>query len=280
MKKKNKIILGLFVLMIFYLYFENTNLSISNHSIVNSKIPNEFNNYKIAQISDFHNTKFDSLKGSLINELEMQKPDIIVLTGDFVDSYKPDVEVSIDFIKKIKHIAPIYFISGNHDFRLSHDNYDNLYGKLKVEGVNVLENEVEVIKIKNESINLLGIDDPSKIVAIEADEEKVIEESVSNIKYNKNLYTILLSHRPEKINNYAKQKMDLVFSGHAHGGQIRIPLIGGIIAPDQGLFPEYTNGMHIQDSTTLIISRGIGNSLFPFRVNNRPELVIVTLSNE
>jgi len=97
---------------------------------------------------------------------------------------------------------------------------------------------------------------------------------------SKNNFTILLSHRPELITLYAKENIDLVFSGHAHGGQIRLPFLGGIIAPDQGFFPKYTSGIHRLNSTSLVISRGLGNSLAPQRIFNRPELVVVTLSNE
>lgn len=110
--------------------------------------------------------------------------------------------------------------------------------------------------------------------------QRDIKDKLSALKLmNNNNFSILLSHRPELISSYVASNMDIVFSGHAHGGQIRLPFIGGLIAPDQGLFPKYTEGMYVYDNTSLIVSRGLGNSLFPFRIFNRPELVVVTLDN-
>lgn len=111
-------------------------------------------------------------------------------------------------------------------------------------------------------------------------DENIIEFELDSIDYNKDNYTILLSHRPELFEIYVDNDINLVLTGHAHGGQIRIPFIGGLIAPNQGLFPKYTNGKIEQDDTTMIVSRGIGNSILPFRINNRPELVLITLSSE
>ena len=108
-------------------------------------------------------------------------------------------------------------------------------------------------------------------------DSEIIKTELSNLKYDKNQFSILLSHRPEVFNVYVDNKIDLVLTGHAHGGQIRIPFIGGLIAPNQGIFPKYTSGVFEEDATTMIVSRGIGNSILPYRINNRPELVIVTL---
>lgn len=284
MKKKTKRRLIIFsiivVLSAIYLYTENTKLYVSSHNIINNKIPKEFNNYKIAQISDFHNTKYESLRNDIINELEQQKPDIIVVTGDLADSNTTDIQLSVNFIKNIKHIAPIYYVSGNHEANISLDDYNLLKQQLTSLNVNILEDELEVLKKDNKSINLIGIDDPLKSLNIQFDESITIKKSITSINYDLDLYTILLSHRPEQFNNYVDKEIDLVFSGHAHGGQIRVPFIGGIVAPNQGFFPEYTSGLYTKDKTSMIVSRGIGNSLFPFRINDRPELIIVTLNNE
>ena len=93
-------------------------------------------------------------------------------------------------------------------------------------------------------------------------------------------YTILLSHRPELFEVYAENNIDLIFSGHAHGGQFRIPFVGGLIAPNQGLFPKYDAGIYEEGNTTMVVSRGIGNSIVPFRINNRPEIVLVELASQ
>jgi len=284
MKKRTAIILTIIIISIvsvsaclsgLYLHYENTALQVSYYNIVNARVPRDFNNYKIIQISDFHNTKAKSLTGDLITEIEDQKPDLIVLTGDFIDLRRTDIDVSIEFIKNIKDIAPIYFVSGNHEANCG--GYSTLKEKLKENNVNILDNKVETLKINDSVINLIGIDDPRMSHESSVSDSLIVKTELENINYDKNNYSILLSHRPELVDVYAEKELDLVLTGHAHGGQIRIPFIGGLFAPDQGLFPEYTNGTFVRNNTEMVVSRGIGNSILPFRINDRPELVVVTL---
>lgn len=265
------------VLIGLYLHFENTKLQISNYSIINSNIPIEFNNYKIVHISDFHNTKSKTLTKDLIEEIKNQKPNIIVLTGDLVDSRKTDIETSIDFIKKIKSIAPIYYVSGNHEANIR--NYSSLKEQLEKNNVIILDNKVELLRLNDKEINLIGVDDPRMLNNCDFTDAEIMKYELDNIKYNENNYSILLSHRPELFDTYVEKELDLVLVGHAHGGQIRIPFIDGVVAPNQGFFPKYTSGTFEKKKTTMIISRGIGNSILPFRINNNPELVVVTLNN-
>lgn len=266
------------ILSVLYLYCENNNLQISNYSITNNNFPVEFNNYKIVQISDFHNTKSKRLARDLVKEIKNQKPDIIVLTGDLIDANKEHMDISIDFIKEINNTAPIYFVTGNHEASIN--DYSELKNKLEENNVTILDNESQVIKKKSSEINIIGINDPTMKHSHYETDENIIEFELDSIDYNKDNYTILLSHRPELFEIYVDNDINLVLTGHAHGGQIRIPFIGGLIAPNQGLFPKYTNGKIEQDDTTMIVSRGIGNSILPFRINNRPELVLITLSSE
>ena len=279
MKKKTIIkllsIIVLIALFIVYFNYENNSLQIADYKIINNKISSEFNDFKIIQISDFHNTKSEKLTNDLIDEIKKQQPNIIVLTGDLIDSRKIDIDVAINFIKKVNDFAPIYFVSGNHEARIS--NYSQLLSELKKNNVIILDNKTEIIEHANSKLVLLGIDDPSMIHESFVSDSEIIKTELSNLKYDKNQFSILLSHRPEVFNVYVDNKIDLVLTGHAHGGQIRIPFIGGLIAPNQGIFPKYTSGVFEEDATTMIVSRGIGNSILPYRINNRPELVIVTL---
>ena len=281
-KRKTIIIILISIILLFfislYLYYENNYLQVSNYTIESNKIPKDFDGFKIAQISDFHNTKSKKLTNDLVEEIKKTKPNIIVLTGDLVDSYKTNINVVISFVEKINDIAPIYYVTGNHEARI--DNYDELKDKLEKNKVIILDGKLEIIKKDNSEINLIGIDDPSFNFNTYRDDSTIIQDSLVPIKYNKNNFNILLSHRPELIETYAKNNFDLVLSGHAHGGQIRIPFIGGLIAPNQGLFPKYTSGIYEMNNTKMIISRGIGNSVLPFRVNNRPELVVIKLKNK
>ena len=271
------IICLLLILCGIYFYFENTTLEVSTYQIASNKIPNEFNNYKIIQISDFHNNTSSKLTKKLIAEIKNQKPNIIVITGDLIDSTKTNVDIAIDMIKEIIEIAPVYYVTGNHEARTN--EYDNLKSQMIELGVKILENEAQEIQLNNSTINILGINDPSFNKERDINDSEIVKSNMENIQYNEDNFTILLSHRPEVFKIYVEKNIDLVFTGHAHGGQIRLPFIGGIIAPNQGTFPEYTDGIYREKDTTMVVSRGIGNSIIPFRVNNRPELMIVELKS-
>lgn len=271
------IICLLIILCGIYFYFENTTLEVSTYQIASNKIPNEFNNYKIIQISDFHNNTSSKLTKKLIAEIKNQKPNIIVITGDLIDSTKTNVDIAIDMIKEIIEIAPVYYVMGNHEARTN--EYDNLKSQMIELGVKILENEAQEIQLNNSTINILGINDPSFNKERDIYDSETVKSNIENIQYNEDNFTILLSHRPEVFKIYVEKNIDLVFTGHAHGGQIRLPFIGGIIAPNQGTFPEYTDGIYREKDTTMVVSRGIGNSIIPFRVNNRPELMIVELKS-
>ena len=278
MKKKEIIICSSIImscLLLSYFYYENTTLQITNYSISSSKIPNEFNDYKIIQISDYHNERSNRLNKFLIEKLKNEKPDIIVITGDFIDPNRMHMEQSINFVKEIKGIAPIYYVSGNHEAKIS--NYEKWKNLLEEQEVIILENETKIIEKENSKINIIGINDPKMAHEKSVKNSTIINKELEISNYNKDLFSILLSHRPEVFRTYVENNIDLVLTGHAHGGQIRIPFIGGIVAPNQGLFPKYTSGLFTENNTNMIISRGIGNSIIPFRINNRPELVVITL---
>lgn len=273
--KKILLILALLVLIIIYLYLETTSLKVSQYTIKSKKLPKNFSGYRIAHISDFHNTKSNRLKDKLIKTLEDDKPDILVITGDFIDSRRTNMNISLEFIKKIKDI-PIYYVAGNHESRIK--DYPTFKQKLQELGVTVLENEIIQLSRDNEEINLIGLQDPSFDTS--ENNTKEMHEIVNGYlsKYsNEDDFEILLIHRPELFETYVQNNVDAVFSGHAHGGQVVLPLIGPIIAPNQGYFPKLTSGVHQKNNTSLVISRGIGNSLCPIRINNNPELIYVTL---
>lgn len=269
------IIIFLFMMSI-YFYYENTTLKITNYKVINKSVPKDFNNYKIIQVSDFHNAKSKRLVNKIVEEISRQKPNVIAITGDLI--HNDNNTYAIEFIKKINKIADIYYVPGNHEAILK--DYNGFIKLLKNNNVNVLDNKKKVLKINKSEINLLGIVDP-KIIDIESDDIKgIAKNSLDKLKYNKNKYSILLSHRPCLFDVYKEKKLDLVLTGHAHGGQIILPLVGGLYAPNQGILPKYTSGIINVSNTNMIVSRGIGNSTFPFRINNKPELVIIMLKNK
>ncbi len=284
LKKKRIITLSIIILIIIsltiYCYLENNIIEVSHINIIDTNIPNSFNNYKIVQISDLHNKEFN--KNKLVNLIKKNKPDIILITGDLIDSNTKDLKVTKNFIKQIVKISPVYYINGNHE--ASNSKYDELIKYLKNYNVVILENEVVEITNKEEKINLVGLSDPAfyrnMINDLNIKESTLLKNHYNSLKFNKDNYTILLSHRPEMFNTYVDIKANLVFTGHAHGGQIRIPIIGGLVSPNQGLFPKYTSGTYKKENTTMIVSRGLGNSIIPFRINNNPELIVTTLNNK
>lgn len=258
-----------------YGIYENNRLVVTEYTVKNEKIPDSFSSFKIAQVSDFHNPKSEKLFNKLVDEIKNCQPDIIAITGDFIDSRDTQIDIALDFIEEIRGIAPIYFVTGNHEGRI--DDYLRLKNGLEDLGVEVLENECVTLERDGRYINLLGIDDPAFLYIPNVGGKRLLARQIRNANLDRSRYTVLLAHHPEYWRAYTEQKIELALTGHAHGGQIRLPFVGGVYAPGQGFFPEYTGGMYDLDGTVMIVSRGIGNSVFPVRFNNPPELVVVTL---
>lgn len=280
MKKTKKIILPcvllVLALLIVWTLWGNTALQVSEYHIVSGRIPQGFDGFRIAQVSDLHNAEFGEDNETLFELLSRTEPDIIVVTGDLIDSRQTDIDIALGFVRQAVEIAPVYYVSGNHESRVG--EYERLKAGLEEAGAVVLENrKVQIIR-EGESITLMGIDDPSfRADYLFGDAASVARMEIENQRGDFDGYTILLSHRPELFDLYVDTGMDLVFSGHAHGGQFRLPILGGLVAPNQGFFPQYDAGRFDEENTTMIVSRGVGNSIIPIRFNNRPEIVLVTL---
>ena len=280
MKRKSKTILTLIsfllIILIGWTLWGNTALEVNKYEIVSDRIPKEFDGFRMAQVSDLHNAEFGENNSKLIELLSQSDPDIIVLTGDLIDSRQTDIDVALAFGQEAMKIAPVYYVSGNHEARVR--EYEDLKMDLLEAGVTVLENQKVQITREGENITLMGIDDPSFWEDyLFGDSASVARQAIEDLQNESDGYTILLSHRPELFDVYVDTGMDLVFSGHAHGGQFRLPFIGGLVAPNQGFFPEYDAGLFSEVNTTMIVSRGVGNSIIPIRFNNRPEIVVVEL---
>ena len=277
MNRKKRLILCLLTLILIVLaiwtLWCNSALEVNEYEIVSDKIPQSFSGFRIAQVSDLHNAEFGAGNEKLIDMLSQTDPDMIVITGDLIDSRHTDIEIAIEFVRQAIKLAPVYYVSGNHEARV-HD-YEDLKMGLADAGVIVLEDQKVQITREGESISILGIDDPSfQEDYLFGDAESVARQAISDLQNESDRYTILLSHRPELFDLYVETEMDLVFSGHSHGGQFRLPFVGGLVAPNQGFFPEYDAGQFTENATTMIVSRGVGNSIIPLRFNNRPEIVL------
>ena len=279
MKFKVKTILFIVIGLFVFFNYQNNSITINEIEFKNDNIPDSFKGYKILQISDLHNKEFGKEQEKILEKINNINPDIIVVTGDLIDSNNTNVDVAMKLINKVINISPIYYISGNHEAWST--SYKELKSKLEDSGVIVLENEKAQLLKGRDTIDIIGLSDTSFINSdlLEYAGNVKTEKLLNTLSENSSNFKILLSHRPELFDTYSNSSVDLVFSGHAHGGQFRLPFIGGLVAPDQGLFPKLTEGVHTSNNTTMVISRGLGNSIIPIRLFNRPELVVVTLSN-
>ncbi|NEU32403.1 metallophosphoesterase [bacterium LRH843] len=276
-KKAVLLIMSIFVLFIGFLYFQNNSIVTTEKTIQSSIIPESYNGFKIIQLSDLHNKSFGEDQRRLIRKVKETNPDLIVFTGDLVGWQKDGLDAGIVLMENLVDIAPTYFVTGNHDKWAM--NEQSLESRLESYGVNLLRDEVEMISVGEDMIQLIGIDDRPGFHLNEVERGNSEGEDLNLLEAAlANEFTILLAHRPELFSLYSDYNVDLVFSGHAHGGQVRLPFIGGLFSPNQGLFPKYTSGDYSFNDTTMLVNRGLGNSSFPFRIFNRPEIVLVTLS--
>lgn len=272
--KKYILLIVIILLTGAFFYYQNNTLVSTDYLLKTNKITETI---KIVQLSDLHGKSFGNDQQKLVERISEVKPNIIVFTGDLIDSRKYDETNSLLLMELLVQIAPVYFVTGNHEWRSG--QFDFLEAKLLELGVSVLRNTVESITIDGSQVLIAGIDDPAKPYNSKEDPFGTVLEKLANETQDDSL-NILLSHRPELFSQYANYNFDIVFSGHAHGGQFRFPLIGGIVAPQQGFFPKYDSGVYTLDQTTMIVNRGLGNSLIPLRLFNQPEVVIVTVEKD
>ena len=263
-----------------FIVYDNFKLDITEYTFESDNLPESFNEIKIIHLSDLHNTEFGEDNEKLLKIIKEQKPDAVFVTGDTIDGFYTNIQIPIDLFKEILKICDIYLVVGNHEIRSDTNQYLEFIDMLTEIGVIVLKDNSTHIERNGEKIQVIGLNDASNYKANYNDNynEQIIE-TINNLD-DKECFSVLLSHHPELFNDYAKTNVDLVFSGHAHGGQFRLPFIGGVIAPEQGLFPKYTEGVFTEDNTTMIVSRGLGNSIVPVRINNSPEIIVVTLKTD
>jgi predicted MPP superfamily phosphohydrolase len=259
------------IVLIAWVGWSNLSIEVNGYTVESSLLPQVFDGLRIAHISDLHNAQFGKNNSDLIKRLRESKPDIIAITGDSVDSRHTNFEITLNFIEQAMDIAPCYFVVGNHESRFEEEEYQSFENRLIDFGVIVLHNEAVNIERGGEKITICGVDDPMF--------DENFSENLKNCAVE-NEFTILLSHRPESFAEYVENGYNLVLSGHGHGGQFRIPFLGGLYVPGQGFFPEFDAGIYTDGNTNMIVSRGIGNSVIPIRINNSPEVIIIDLKSD
>lgn len=273
--KKFKLILFLLIISTIsfcvYGYYQNRSLDIEYQTIALEDLPQELNQLKIVHLSDTHFERNRISIETLLSEIEKVQPDLIFLTGDLMDRTADLKNIPLaEFGSSLMAIAPTYAVSGNHE--TSSGQLAEWEKEISQSGVLLLNNTQITLDLKGTQLALVGVRDenyPSEVP---------VQGPLDDIPI------LLLAHHPEYFEQYLTSnpliQPDITFSGHAHGGQIRVPLVGPLYAPGQGFSPKYTTGIYDSEqdaSKKLVVSRGIGNSLFPFRINNKPHLLVITL---
>lgn len=275
-RRRVLLIIGLILLLIVGEFFRsNLYIQVEEIEFLNRDIPKAFNGVRIVQVSDYHNHG-GGYEDRLINKIKDETPDYIFLTGDIADSIKTDIDAANSFLEKVSKIAPCYLVWGNHDFDLSQGDLDKMRKCCEKNKITVLENDYTTIERNGSKILIAGTD-------TEPDAGRAAE-LMRTLPPNQR-FVIWLHHYPEDFDEIVKKTSeknstaDLVFSGHAHGGLIGLPFIGGIYAPGQGFFPKYTSGRYNNGNSAMIVSRGVGNSGWTLRWLDSFHLVVCTLKS-
>ncbi len=276
MKKKSMFVLCIILIVSILLVAFDARLKIVTYTIKSSKITGEI---KLALVTDLHSCYYGKNQSKLLNEIEKYQPDAVLLGGDIFDDVLEDSNACI-FVDGLTEKYKTYYVSGNHEWWSN--RMQNTFNYLSAKGVTVLRGDSDILKIGENVIVVAGIDDPEINVydSTYPSWEEQLEQVGENVEENR--FNLLLTHRPENAEKYFEHNFDAVLSGHAHGGQFRIPLImNGFYAPNQGFLPKLAGGIYDFDGRKLIVSRGLSreSTRLP-RVFNRPELVFVNLIPE
>lgn len=269
---------------------ENNKFYIKEYNVSHAKVPASFDNTHLAIIADWHNACFGKDNSNFIEKIKSLQPDYILIAGDMIvcrNHTADKVRRTARMLKQISEIAPVYYAYGNHEFGVReqlHDTeglwdiYTNELDLKNHTNIHMLDNERIVIDKDTDKICISGLTldrEYFKRFVI----KQLDKDMVNNICCEDGAFNILLAHNPDYFNTYADAGADLVFSGHNHGGMIRLPILGGVISPRFHIFPKYDRGFYNKDDSIMILSGGLGTHSVPIRVNNIPEILSVQLHN-
>lgn len=259
--------------------WQNDSIQVERFECVSAKIPAAFDGFVVVCVADLHEKEFGPNNARLFAKIRAANPDVIAISGDLLIDPPLNVEFARQFITDAVKIASVYYVSGNHEaIAPTQTDYLPFLTALKEAGATVLDGEKVELKRGDESIIIAGVADP--LLEYKTDKrlsfKRLVDRKLSRFPPDER-FTLLVSHRPELAELYAKHGVDLALTGHAHGGQIRFPFVGGLFAPNQGFFPRYDGGAYKIGESTTIVSRGLGPSVFPTRLFNRPHLVVCEL---
>lgn len=265
-------------------YIENRKLTTTYYDVTSSKIPKEFEGYRIAFLTDLHSSQFGENNEQLLLELNQQTPDCVVIGGDlFVANPGQEVKTAANLVNSLCEKYPVYYGLGNHEHRTK--LYPNIYGtmweqyiSLLSDHVQFLVNEKQYLERDGARIALYGLDLAAEYYrrfTLQPMEEDYLHSILGDV--NEEEYSIMIGHNPDYFPRYAQWGADLVLAGHIHGGLVRLPIIGGLLSPMVRFFPKYDKGRYHIGQSEMILSGGLGNHTFKFRVCNIPELVLLEL---
>ncbi len=259
---------------------------VTRYRVYLPSLPRAVRGFTILQISDLHSQRFGPDGRALLQLVGELSFDLAALTGDLVngESWEYYDLPALELAEALVGRAPVYFVTGNHEW--SSPDGELLPPRLAERGVRVLRNAAELLPVRlplNDDgaevrLGIIGMDDITYFDENPACFSAALERALAEVASAE--VRILLSHRPELFAVYRRHQIDLALSGHAHGGQIRLPRIGGLFAPGQGLLPPFDAGAFVEDDCCMIVSRGLGRSAFPWRINNPPEIALIELSDE
>lgn len=272
MKKIRRLLalLALFALAAGFVYWQNFTLQVEPVELFFESLPPQFDGLRVAELSDLHGRSFGKNNVRLLRTLQKARPDMICICGDLFDE-KTDLTMLEPLLTGLTDIAPVYYVTGNHEWQVK--NLREILQKMCAWGVTVLENEGRVLSRGGAEMVVAGVHDPCGPYDMKTPAALVRELRSAQ----GNDFILMLSHRNDELAMWSQLGVQLVLSGHCHGGVVRLPFVGGVFGTRRELFPEYDAGVYRQDGTTLFVSRGLGYTNVHFRLFNRPHVPIMIL---
>lgn len=272
MKKIRRLLalLALFALAAGFVYWQNFTLQVETVELLFESLPPQFDGLRVAELSDLHGRSFGKNNVRLLRTLQKARPDMICICGDLFDE-KTDLTMLEPLLTGLTDIAPVYYVTGNHEWQVK--NLREILQKMRAWGVTVLENEGRVLSRGGAEMVVAGVHDPCGPYDMKTPAALVRELRSAQ----GNDFILMLSHRNDELAMWSQLGVQLVLSGHCHGGVVRLPFVGGVFGTRRELFPEYDAGVYRQDGTTLFVSRGLGYTNVHFRLFNRPHVPIMIL---
>lgn len=274
MKKRITVLLMILLILAVWIFLEQKWIQTTEYTANSAALPETFDGMRITELADLHGVTFGENQEDLLNAVRKTDPDLIAIDGDLFDAKIDCSELDV-LLTGLCEIAPTFYVTGNHEWTTEH-LYDTL-AHFEELGVTVLDNTYVVLEVGTARIALAGVHDPNGPYDMKTPAELVTEIRTD---LGEDTYILMLAHRNGQLAQWAELGVQTVLVGHGHGGLIRLPFVGGLLDVDHSLFPTYDAGLFYEGETTMVVSRGLGNSIWIPRIFNRPELPVITLKSE